>query len=67
MAAKSVSFTTAHPICDVRQSSVVERDLKRSDGPSFLLSLKMMGNKAKGFRLVIMFLLVKQRNEINLL
>ena len=67
MAAKSVSFTTAHPICDVKQSSVVKGDLKRSDGPSFLLFLKMMGNTAKGFRLVMMFPLAEQRNKINLL
>ena len=44
-----------------------KRNLKRSDGPSCLLSLKLMGNKAKGFRLVMMFLLAEQRNEINLL
>ena len=67
MAGKSLSFTTAHPICDAKQSTVVKRNLKRSDGPSFLLSLKMMGNKAKGFRLVMMFLLAEQGNEINLL
>ena len=66
LAAESVSFTAVHPVCDVKQSSVVRRDMKGSDGPSFLLSLKMMGNKAKGFSLVMMFPLAELRDEINI-
>lgn len=66
LAAESVSFTAVLPVCDIKQSSVVRRDMKRSDGPSFLPSLKMMGSKAKGFSLVMTFPLAELRDEINI-
>lgn len=51
----------------MNQSSMVRGEVKRYDCPGFLLSLKMSGNKAKVFSLVMMFTLAELRGDIQLL
>jgi len=65
LAPESIALSTVHPgPVGVNQSSMVRGEVKRYDCPSFLLSLKMSGNKAKAFSLVMMFTLAGLRGEI---